>query len=269
MTRATGEITLRDPANRLLAAGFFPHAGRRFTEAELMRAKREKTWTSSFLHPATAPKTTAERNSEGIVLSVRGRYPRPDSPEQSLDGGLRLLVRTNGTIEADYDYVPVKGGGMLLEAGFALIVPASASEFRWVGSGPYAGYPGKDALNEFGIFHLNRADLNFQGNRRQVELSLLTGPDGAGVALGGTDMDVAVEREGESTILSHNALISGRGTKFARPDTAIEAGDKLAIKGHFTLLPLSSVWPSLLTDWFGPASAKVRVFQPYFHSYDQ
>ena len=158
---------------------------------------------------------------------------------------------------------------MLLEAGFALIVPASASEFRWIGAGPYAGYPGKDALNEFGRFHLNRADLNFQGNRRQVELALLTGPDGAGVALGGTDMDVAVEREGGNTILSHNALISGRGTKIGKPDTAIEADDQLAIKGHFTLLPLAAVWPSPLTEWFGPASAKVPVFQPYFHSYDQ
>jgi beta-galactosidase len=234
-----------------------------------MRAKREKTWTGSFLRPATTPETTAERSSEGIVLSVRGRYPRPDSPEQSLDGGLRLLVRPNGSIEADYDYVPVKGGGMLLEAGLALIVPGFASEFRWLGAGPYAGYPGKDVLNEFGRFHLNRADLNFQGNRRQVELSLLTAPDGAGVALGGTAMDVAVEREGGDTILSHNALLSGRGTKFAKPDTAIEAADTLAIKGHFTLLPLAAAWPSPLTDWFGPASAKAQVFQPYFHSYDQ
>lgn len=269
VTRATGEITLRDPADRVLAAGFFPHAGRRFTQAEFMRAKGEKTWTGSFLRPATAPEVTADRSAEGMVLSVRGRYPRPDSPEQSLEGGLRLLVQTNGTIEADYDFLSVKGGGMLLEAGLALIVPASASEFRWIGAGPYAGYPGKDALNEFGCFHLNRADLNFQGNRRHVELAMLTSPDGAGVALGGTDMDVAVEREGGNTILSHNALISGRGTKFEKPDTAIEAGDKLAIKGRFTLLPLATVWPSPLTKWFGPASAKVRVFQPYFHSYDQ
>ena len=82
-------------------------------------------------------------------------------------------------------------------------------------------------------------------------------------------MDVAVEREGGKTILSHNALISGRGTRIGKPDTAIEAGDKLAIKGHFALLPLAAVWPSPLTKWFGPASAKARVFQPYLHSYDQ
>ncbi len=268
LARATGEITLRDPAGLVLAGGFFPHTGRRFTEGEFMRAKKEQTWTGSFLRATTAPECTATRTADGLTLRVRGHYARPDAPDQSLDGETTLLVKANGTIEVAYDFAPVNGHGMLLEAGLSLIVPAAASEFRWLGAGPYAGYPGKDMLNEFGLWHLNRDDLNFQGNRRQVDLALLTNPAGAGVLLGGTDMDVAVERVGEDTVLSHNAVISGRGTKFVAPDTAIKAEAAPRIAGKFTLLPLAAAWPAPLTAWFG-APAAAKPFQPYFHSYDQ
>ncbi len=268
LTRATGEITLRDPAGQVLAGGFFPHAGRRFTEGEFMRAKRELTWTGSQLRAATGLETTATRTTDGIALRVRGSYARPDAPDQSLDGELNLLVKPSGAIEVAYDYAPVNGRGMLLEAGVALVVPGTASEFRWIGTGPYAGYPGKDMLNEFGLWHLNRADLNFQGNRRAVELALLTNPAGMGVLLGGTAMDVAVEREGDDTILSHNAVVSGRGTKFVAPDDVIKAEAAPRITGKFTLQPLAAAWPASLKAWFGvPAAAK--PFQPYFHSYDQ
>lgn len=207
--------------------------------------------------------------AEGIALRVRGRYARPDVPKQSLEGELRLLVHLNGSIEADYDHTPVNGQGMLLEAGLSLVVPTAATEFRWLGAGPFAGYPGKDVLNEFGLYHLNRADLNFQGNRRSVELALLTSPTGMGVALGGTAMDVSVERVSDDTVFSHNAVLSGRGTKFVEPDTAIKAEAARRIAGHFTLLPLAANWPTPLTEWFGPASSTVKIFQPSYHSYDQ
>jgi beta-galactosidase len=123
-------------------------------------------------------------------------------------------------------------------------------------------------LNEFGLWHLNRADLNFSGNRRQVELAVLTNPAGAGVLLGGTGMDVAVERVGEDTIFSHNAVLSGRGTKFVGPDDVIKAETAPRIAGRFTLLPLAAAWPAPLTAWFGAPTA-AKPFQPYYHSYDQ
>lgn len=36
-------------------------------------------------------------------------------------------------------------------------------EFRWIGRGPYAGYPGKERLSDFGLWHLNHEDLYFRG----------------------------------------------------------------------------------------------------------
>ena len=268
--RQSGEITLRDRTGRVLAGEILPHIGRRLTEGELMRSKNERTWTGAFLHPAAGLAVSATRTGDDIAIRLSGRYPRPDAPGQALEGGMQLLVRPDGTIAVDYDYQPVGGQGLLLEAGLSLVVPASASEFRWLGAGPFAGYPGKDALNEFGRFHLNRADLRFQGNRRATELALLTDPAGRGVALGGTDMDVAVERVGDTTVLSHNAVLSGRGTKFARPDTAVTAETVGRIAGKFTIRPLGPDWPAQLVAWFGPAGRPAeKIEQPYYHSYDQ
>ncbi len=267
--RATGAIALHDPAGRVLAAALLPHIGRRLTEGELMRSKRELTWTGAVLREATGLTTTATRTADGVLLQIHGRYARPDAKDQALEGDLRLLVRANGSIDVDYDYAPVNGKGLLLEAGVAMLVPPDAAEFRWLGAGPYAGYPGKDALNEFGAYHLNRADLNFQGNRRGVELALLTDAAGAGLALGGAGMDVAVERVDEGTIFAHNAVLSGRGTKFALPDTAIKAETTTHVAGKFTLITVESKWPAQLAAWFGPATAPAKIFQPYFHSYDQ
>jgi beta-galactosidase len=268
LDRATGAITLFNASGKLLATGPYPHAGRRFTEGEFMRAKRELTWTGAFFNQVTGLETSAKKTDGNIALTVKGRYARPDAPDQSLVGELTFLVKPNGQIEISYNYVPEHGKGMLLEAGLSLVVPDTASEFRWIGAGPYAGYPGKDWLNEYGLHHLGRADLNFQGNRRAVELALLTDPSGAGLAVGGNDMDVAVEREGDNTILSHNAVVSGRGTKFVEPDTMIKAEDTPRIAGKFTLIPLGSDWPASLTAWFGKPS-RAKASQPYFHSYDQ
>ena len=137
------------------------------------------------------------------------------------------------------------------------------------GQGPYAGYPGKDALNEFGRFHLNRGDLDFQGNRRGVELAALVAPAGVGVLLiPEAAADVAVENSAAGVVLSHNAILAGRGTKFVGPDTFPKAEGISRITGHFTLLPLTKKWTAALLAWLDEPGV-TEPFKPYFHSYDQ
>jgi beta-galactosidase len=266
--RKNGETKLLDATGAPLAGGFLPHVGRRFTEGEYVRAKNELTWTGAYLRPTSGLVTTAATRGNDVVLHVTGQYARPDAPDQSLTGGMELCVHPDGTIDVTYDYA-AEGRGMIVEAGLSLQVPASASEFRWMGAGPYAGYPGKDALNEFGRHHLGRGDLYFQGNRRRVELALLTEPGGRGVALGGTAMDVAVERDADVTIFSHNSVLSGRGTKFVGPDVMIRAESHPRIAGSFTIHPLTARWPAPLTRWLGDPTKVAKPFQPFFHSYDQ
>jgi beta-galactosidase len=204
---------------------------------------------------------------------VSGRYPRPDAPAQAFVGGYQVELAPNGSLAISYDFRPTGAEGMLSEAGLSVLVPSSLTEFRWIGQGPWAGYPGKDRLNEFGLFHLNREDLRFQGNRRGTELALLTAAAGNGVALAipASDgvADVAVERDEGQTLLSHNALIGGLGNKGTRPETRVALDAAQHIAGRFTLLPLAPAWPAALTRLFGQPGTAGEVFRPFLHSYDQ
>ena len=268
VARDSGEIILRNAAGDILASGFRPHTGRRFTEGEFIRAKKELTWTGEMLQPDAAPTITTSATNEAVVVSVTGRYPRPNAPAETLAGEVSLRIKANGLIEVSYDFT-VQGNGLLLEAGLALAGAPKATEFSWIGAGPYAGWPGKDRLNEFGRHHLNSADLNFQGNRRQVEVAQLGTPAGVGFLLiPATPADVSVENVPTGTILSHNAIIAGRGTKFVGPDNFPKAESTPRVAGRFTLLPLTSTWLKPVKQWLGsPAAAE--PFTPYFHSYDQ
>ena len=54
LTRATGEATLRDATGATLATGLLPHAGRRLTEGEFVRAKKENPFSSSSAPSASS-----------------------------------------------------------------------------------------------------------------------------------------------------------------------------------------------------------------------
>ncbi|HEX8602212.1 MAG TPA: glycoside hydrolase family 2 TIM barrel-domain containing protein [Pseudoduganella sp.] len=304
--RASGQVTIRDRAGRLLVDGIYPHSGHKPLMAEALRAKQSGLWLSSTLPRLQDAVVKLERQDGNIVVAVSGRYPlpaeakqKPDAPAagtpqrvddllpgaspapaavpadrsagepEGLQGGYRLAIGSNGAIAVSYAFVPVHASGLLSEAGLTVAAPAGAGEFRWIGQGPYAGYPGKDVLNEFGLFHLNRADLRFQGNRRGTELALLTGAEGAGFALVMAPGDVAVERDGDRTLVSHNALIGSLGNKGTTPEVTHLAETTARIAGAFTLVPVGSRWPAALVRWFGKPAAAKDVQRPFFHSYDQ
>lgn len=300
--RASGQVTIRDRAGRLLVDGLYPHSGRKPLMAEALRAKQSGLWLASTLPRLDDAVVTLARQDGRIVVAVSGRYPlpadakqKPDAPaagapqriddllpgaaaqapatvaggREGLQGGYRLEIGGNGAIAVSYAFAPVHASGLLSEAGLTVAAPAGAGEFRWIGQGPYAGYPGKDVLNEFGLFHLHRADLRFQGNRRGTELALLTGADGAGFALAMAPGDVAVERDGERTLLSHNAIIGSLGNKGTTPEVTHHAETTPRIAGAFTLVPVTSRWPAALVRWFGKPAAAQEVYRPFFHSYDQ
>ncbi|TFW29843.1 glycoside hydrolase family 2 TIM barrel-domain containing protein [Massilia horti] len=269
VARASGALSIRDHAGRVVVAGIYPHSGRRPTEAEALGTKTTGLWNMSTLTTLETPSVKVEQEGGKVRLSVSGRYPRPDAPEQAFVGGYQVELEPGGALAISYDFTATDAKGALSEAGLSVVAPAGLTEFRWIGQGPYAGYPGKDKLNEFGLFHLNRDDLRFQGNRRETELALLTSAAGNGLLLAMPAGDVAVERAGEQTLLSHNALIGGLGNKGTRPETTIALNGELRIAGKFTLLPLDSAWPGALTRWFGKLGTAKDVFRPFYHSYDQ
>jgi beta-galactosidase len=277
LDRRSGRLSLLDSGGVTIVSEVGPHTGRHPTINDMgkNRERESELWRWGLLHDLIDLKTDARQLPEGIEVSVSGNYPRPARPEESVRGGYKLLVTRAGAIDVSYDYAPVKATGEVLEAGFALAVPAAQSEFRWLGQGPYAGYPGKDRLNEYGLFHLNRDDLYFPGNRRGVELASLASPSGAGVLLAGSGMTVDLENVGATTILSHLALVPGERSnnegKGENVDVSsrLKAGSVKNIAGKFTLLPLGGHWPKPLTNWFGSPGDRVGVTKPFLRSYDQ
>lgn len=300
--RASGALTIRDREGRLLVDGIHPHSGRKPLMAEALRAKQSGLWLKSTLTRLDNAVLTVQKRDGKVLLAVSGDYPLPPdgkespalaAPKQPADdlmpgavhgaapapvrdgvpdtlrGGYRLEIAGNGVIAVSYSFSPVGAAGLLSEAGLSVVAPAGVDEFRWIGQGPYAGYPGKDMLNEFGLYHLNRADLRFQGNRRGTELALLSASRGEGFALAMQPGDVAVEREGDRTLLSHNALVGSLGNKGTTPEVTYIAEKTPQIAGSFTLVPLGTRWPAALLRWFGEPVAAKEVFKPFFHSYDQ
>lgn len=350
--RATGALTIRDRAGRVLVDGLYPHGGRKFTMAEALGAAKSGAWPASILEQAEQPVIRAEQLGDRVRLSVQATYRLPEaaaavadatllrlpvaahaatasatastatttaattatataaaaaaaatatttaaataatttatqknalpddllptgdaiaaiSKEQGLSGGYTLEIDGKGAIAVSYAYRPLAPGAIVSEAGLSLVAPAGIGEFHWIGQGPYAGYPGKDQLNEFGVYHQNRADLRFQGNRRQTELAVLSDAAGAGFALELSAADVAVERHGARTLLSHNAVIGGLGNKGTQPETIVALDKVGEISGRFMLLPLAGAWPDALQGWVGAPGAAGEVLQPFFHSYDQ
>ncbi|MFZ5497072.1 MAG: glycoside hydrolase family 2 TIM barrel-domain containing protein [Verrucomicrobiota bacterium] len=268
-----GALALRGSDGHLIAEGLFAHVGRKFTESELLRLKNKwPMWSGSAIAPEQ-PRVSIEESDRMVRVVVSGRFTDPSAASRVLVGGYRWEIGDTGVIRVEYDFEPMRGtGGMLLEAGAALRLPGSVTEFRWLGDGPFPGYPGADNLNAYGLHHLSRADIRFSGNRRRTEAAIFTAPAGAGLLLiPSQSADLAVERAGEGLTVSHNALLSGRGTKqFGAPETLIRVEETPAIRGDFTLVPLSVDWPAGLRRIFGePAQAASEIQQPFYHSYEQ
>lgn len=271
LDRRSGELFIRDLAGNLLTRGPLPHTGRsRLTSTEELRTKRDSFWLGATLSHPIKLETSASQAGPDITLRVHAQYPRNDTPEQQLAGGYTATVHANGTIDFAYKFVPLEGKGRMIEAGVSFISAPAATELRWVGTGPYAGYPGKDALNEFGVFHLNREDLSFNGNRRATEVAVLSAPNtGAGLVMLTPPADVAVETTSDGVILSHNALIAGRGNKGVQAETLLQVDQIKEIVGEFSIVPLTTTWPAALTRWVGSKEETVKPFRPFYRSYDQ
>lgn len=270
--RVSGALRIDDRRGMPLVAGMYPHIGRKQTMAEALSAPKRKLWHDSVLTVLEAVQVDARVDGDGVIVRVAGRFRHEVHHEQTLDGSYTLRVAADGTIAVSYDFAlpsAAAAAAVLSEAGLSIMAPPALTEFRWVGQGPYAGYPGKDRLNDFGLFHLNRADLHFQGNRRGTDLALLTSATGHGVALATAPGDVAVERHGAQTLLSHNVRMAGLGNKGTSPETTLDLPAGARITGAFTLALLHGQWPRQLSRWFGKPEKASKVYAPFYHSYDQ
>lgn len=278
LDRQSGQLSLLDPAGKTIVSNFGPHTGRNPTINDMAkyRERLPALWLGNILGEATGLKTYACETADGFEITVSGNYLRPNVPTESVRGEYKALITPTGIIKFTYSYTPVNATGEILETGFALSLPKEHTELRWIGQGPFAGYAGKDRLNEFGNHHLNRDDLFFHGNRRDVELVSLAQPSGTGVLLCGADTVVAIDIEKlpDATILSHLAILPGdnrddENRKDVDVSSRLKASSIDCFTGEFILIPLGSQWSKPLTDWIGQPAGYANVTKSYYHSYDR
>jgi beta-galactosidase len=188
----------------------------------------------------------------------------------ALSGYVDYQFSDKGYITVSYCFSPDSAQKVYtLETGISFLLPASFTEFRWIGEGPYASYPGKSKLNQFGFYHLTAKDIYFQGNRTKVEVAVLSDRNGNGLLLLADKANLAVEQTPEGILLSHNAYVSGRFNKGDMPELLYSFETIREIAGSFLIIPLTDQWPAVLKSWFGQPDKGVVPFAPFYNSYDQ
>jgi len=221
-----------------------------------------------FPHVLKNPLVAANKISSNQI-QMNYKYERENSDGEFIEGIVNFLVSDAGLIKVIYDFKPIHAKGIFLETGITFLLPKELSEFRWIGMGPYPSYPGKESLDEFGIYHLNSSDINYQGNRSGIEIAVISDKHGNGFAIFCNKENLVLEKTPEGILFSHNADLSGRYNKKVLPEKLIMAKDVKRISGEFTIVPLDMKWPSILQQLFGKSSNVTNPFKPFYHSYDQ
>ena len=100
---------IHDHDGNLMASGFYPHVGRKFTMSENIRVQTSSIWRGNFLRHPQIEKVEVTRNADGALVQVRVRnMPALMKPTNSSRADIPCArVSRAGTIECSYDYTPV------------------------------------------------------------------------------------------------------------------------------------------------------------------
>ncbi|MBM6993728.1 MAG: hypothetical protein I3J02_10795 [Prevotella sp.] len=218
---------------------------------------------------------------KGNGYQVRGVF-RCDSTHW-VDGTIDFIFLANGMLSVDYD-LTAHGDGEAVETGLTMRLSQLSDDidFSWLGRGPFANYPGKDELSEFGMWKLNGRDLYFPGNRCETEIAVLSDKMRSGMALiPDSARNICVERDEKGNILlSQNTHVAAPFNKGVWAKGTVKT-DGYRMKDGFTLMAVkgddSLIWDGILGNpTRKPASKDLfddfksgRPFAPYRASYDQ
>lgn len=264
-----GNIHLQNGTSEpLVMHGPYARIGRKTTMSEITVVEKKDespVWNPNLMQAQQSTIITDQPDKKVMNYT----YERGDVKGQFVDAQVCYTLKKDGSMDVSYTLTPRDANGIAIEAGISFIVPEELSEFRWVGKGPYPAYPGKSRLSEFGIYHLNSNDLNYQGNRQEVDLALITNAAGAGFAVISNKSNLAVERSSEGIVVSLNAKVSGRYNKNSAPEKKVHIKNGEPFTGSFTLVPLSENWTASLQQIFGKPNVVAVPFKPFYNSYDQ
>ena len=272
INKQNGHVRIENEISKqLILEGPYARVGRKVTLAILRMRDREKSDITTNWDPFILESPAYEVIADSInSIECKYRFERADKKGEYLEGSVIYTVADGGWIDVKYNFKPVNATALFLEAGISFQIAPEYTEMRWLGDGRYPAYPGKSMLDEFGFYHLNSSDINYQGNRSNVQLMLMTDRNGSGLAMKCNNANVAVEKIPGRLLLSHNALLSGRYTKMTKPGHLYQANEVEDISGSFSLIPVNGKKPTpALLNLFGDLSKQAVPFKPFYHSYDQ
>lgn len=208
----------------------------------------EPRWDRREMMSKSAAHLSKKNKKKYSILEKPAGFTADVKEESRDDGSLHVAYAVSATQEWH-----------TVEAGLSFTLPEEFTTVRWVGQGPFEAYTLSNAQSMFGWFALDKDDLYFPGNRRDVRWLAALRADGTGVVLipdGGTG-DVTFENVGGRIRVSHNAALADKFNKYEWPRDvkAFGAGEKLC--GGFTLVPVKR----------GRALVETP-FRPFFKSYD-
>ena len=262
---------------KLITGGVYARVGRLGTVNDETVRKKKFSETGDYPwnpHLLQADKVThvVESMDNAYSLSGTATFKKGTNfPGQILKGKISYKVENNGVLTVDYNLVPENTTGVLLEAGISFKLSENISDFIWLGDGPFASYPDKHVLNDFGVHYIKKGDLNFNGNRANVEVAILTDMAGNGIAIVGDHSNISVEVIDGQIIVSQNAMVSGNGNKKATAVSKylVDAAQVKNITGSIKIMPLkANHWPKKLIETIGLPDKSKKPFTPFYHCYD-
>jgi len=272
------QVTNQFNKKELIVGGIYARAGRletvkdKSTQEKYYPQTMDYPWKPYLLPAAEITQVNENRTDKEYSLTGTAKFLKGERfPGQSIVGNITYKVEDDGIFTVNYDLVPENATGMLLEAGISFKLSGKISDFIWLGDGPFASYPDKHLLNDFGVHYLKKGDLNFNGNRANVEFAVLTDTDGNGIAIIGDRSNISVELIDGQIVVSHNALLCGvgNGKSLPMPAYQVDAAQIKHISGSFQIVPLeANHWPKKLIEITGVPDKTKKPFVPFYYSYD-
>jgi len=257
---------LRGP---MIRVGRHPTMGERRVR-ERSYPNKESFWEPYLLEKPVQMTHTTNASGQAVQVILSGRYARVDRPGQFIDARISSSISSCGWVDVEYTLIPKDATGIFLEAGLSFLLPGFIDGVYWLGDGPYPSYPGSSEASEHGLYAMKAGALWFPGNRSGVEVAAAVDAAGNGVGLVCEPANIAWERCAEGIVLSHNAVVSGRGTKGMPTNHAVGVDSTRPIRGRFRIVPLSGgQWPEPIQRLFEGVRPTAESAGPaYLADYD-
>jgi beta-galactosidase len=176
--------------------------------------------------------------------SYRATCVFPCDSSHYIEGVIDVTAEDYGVIDLKYN-LTAHGDGEAVETGMTIVTDAFSDDtmLSWIGRGPFANYPGKDELSEFGVWQMDGGDLYFPGNRQDIEYAMLTDNSKAGMAIiPDSAKNICVERDARGYILiSHNTHVANPHNKGVWAKGTVKT-DGFHIQGGFKLMAVLPEW---------------------------